>query len=267
MRFPEARPKVSSRARIRRVLNPGLCSITFRQLDAEEVLHVAAEAGLTTVEWGGDVHVPVGDTETARVVAARTADAGLRVASYGSYWRADEDFGPVLETAVALGAPRVRVWAGHEGSAAATDRRPVVRALAGAVRRGTEAGVQIGTESHGGTLTDTTASTLLLLQEVDQLVGAQSLTTYWQPTVDALDDEALAELAVLLGRVSTVHAFSWGPGTHRNRLASRAALWTRVVDVLTGSATDHDVLLEFIPGDDPLLLGDEAKTLRDWLKG
>ncbi len=96
------------------MLTPGLCSVTFRQLDPPALLDLAARAGLAAVEWGADVHVPVGDLATARDVAARTADAGLAVASYGSYWRAGpEDVGPVLATARALGAPRVRVWAGR----------------------------------------------------------------------------------------------------------------------------------------------------------
>lgn len=181
------------------MLTPGLCSITYRQLDADGVLDLAARAGLAAVEWGADVHVPAGDLATARSVAARTAGAGLTVASYGSYFRAGvhDGFADVLATAVALGAPRIRVWAGDRGSAGA-DRVPVVTALADAVRRAADAGVEVGTESHGGTLTDTTASTLLLLEEVDDLVGAPALTTYWQPTVDAPDDDALTELAVLL---------------------------------------------------------------------
>lgn len=249
------------------MLNPGLCSITFRTLDVDGVLAVAADAGLTTVEWGADVHVPVGDLDTARDVAARTAAAGLAVASYGSYFRAGAGggFEDVLATALALGAPRVRVWAGDRGSAQTPDRTPVVQALAQAVRQASDVGVQIGTESHGATLTDTTASTLLLLAEVDALTGAADLTTYWQPTVDADDDEALAELAVLLPRVSTVHAFSWGPGTTRLPLAARESLWERVAAVLDQQGHDRDVLLEFVPDDDPAVLAREAETLRGWL--
>ncbi|MEZ0490943.1 sugar phosphate isomerase/epimerase family protein [Kineococcus sp. TBRC 1896] len=252
------------------MLTTGLCSVTFRQLEPPALLDLAAQAGLAAVEWGADVHVPAGDLAAARDVAARTADAGLLVASYGSYWRArpGDDVAEVLATAHALGAPRVRVWAGEAGSAAArepADRRPVVRALAEAVRRADDLGLRIGTESHGGTLTDTTASTLQLLAEVDDLVGRPALTTYWQPTVDASDEEALGELGALVDRVSTVHAFSWGPGTRRNPLRAREALWTRVLTVLRGSGRDHDVLLEFVPDDDPGALEREARALREWL--
>jgi sugar phosphate isomerase/epimerase len=251
------------------VLFPGLCSITFRQFDVAGVLDLAVGAGLTCVEWGGDVHVPVGDLTTAAEVAQRTADAGLVVASYGSYYRAGvhDDAADVIATAVALGAPRIRVWAGDQGSADATplDRLRVVAALADTVARADDAGVQIGTESHGGTLTDTTESTRRLLAEVDEVVGARTLTTYWQPSVDASEDAAIAELAALVDRVSTVHAFSWWPGTTRLPLRSRHALWQRALDVVRGAGGDHDVLLEFVPGDDPELLTGEATTLRHWL--
>src|SRR4051812_32305936 len=66
----------------------GLCSVTLRRLAVPEVLAAAAAAGLECIEWGGDIHVPPGDSALARQVGAATADAGLQVASYGSYFRA-----------------------------------------------------------------------------------------------------------------------------------------------------------------------------------
>ena len=92
----------------------GLVSVTFRQKSVEEIAALTAEAGLSGVEWGGDVHVPPGDREAARRAAQLTRQAGLEVLSYGSYYRCQpgEDFTPVLESALALGAPRIRVWAG-----------------------------------------------------------------------------------------------------------------------------------------------------------
>ena len=51
--------------------------------------------------------------------------AGLVVAAYGSYYRVGHDdpapFESVLDTAVELGAPLVRIWAGRSGSAEADD--------------------------------------------------------------------------------------------------------------------------------------------------
>ncbi len=94
---------------------PGLCSVTVRQLGVEEVARLAAEAGLRAIEWGGDVHVPPGDAGAATRARMATDVAGLVSASYGSYLLADGDSSAaaitrVLDTAVELGAPHVRIW-------------------------------------------------------------------------------------------------------------------------------------------------------------
>ena len=101
-------------------MKPGLVSITFRGLTPQQIINGAVDAGVEGIEWGGDVHVPHGELATAREVAERTRDAGLAVSSYGSYYRfneSDVQFSHVLATAVALGAPVIRVWAGRQGSA------------------------------------------------------------------------------------------------------------------------------------------------------
>ena len=47
----------------------GLVSVTFRQKSVEEIAALTAEAGLSGVEWGGDVHGLPGDREAARRAA------------------------------------------------------------------------------------------------------------------------------------------------------------------------------------------------------
>ena len=51
------------------MIRTGLCSVTFRSLPPREVVRVAAEANLDGIEWGADVHVPVGELATAEDVA------------------------------------------------------------------------------------------------------------------------------------------------------------------------------------------------------
>ena len=98
---------------------PGLVSITFRQLSVTEIIALVTQAGLAAVEWGGDIHAPHGDEAQAQAIARMGADAGLRVAAYGSYYRVGHpETGPfeaVLASAVALGAPHIRVWPGQPG--------------------------------------------------------------------------------------------------------------------------------------------------------
>ena len=135
----------------------GLCSVTFRQLTAEQVITAAAAAGLESIEWGADIHVPAGDPARAEVVAQRTADAGLAVASYGSYWRADGEISPVLDSAAALGADRMRIWAGRIGSAEASEaeRSAITEAIADACASARERGITLALEYHSGTIADT----------------------------------------------------------------------------------------------------------------
>ena len=106
---------------------PGLVSVTFRKLPPAEVINLVREANLKAIEWGGDIHVPHGDTARARDVRQHTEDSGLVVAAYGSYYRVGISekeglsFQSVLDTAVSLGAPLIRVWAGTKNSSDADE--------------------------------------------------------------------------------------------------------------------------------------------------
>lgn len=246
-------------------LTPGLCSVTFRALPPADVLRVAVAAGSASIEWGGDVHVP--DVGAATRVRGLTADAGIEIASYGSYFAPGDDddrtLAPVLATATALGARTVRVWAGRRGSTEATrdERAAVVSALCATAVAAGERDLSIALEFHRRTLTDTTASTLRLLDEV----GAPNLTTYWQPPVGGTDEEALAGLTAVLDHVSHVHVFSWDADARRLPLRARASLWEQVIALLSGTGRGHHLHLEFVAGDAEDRFADDAAFLRSLL--
>ncbi|WP_233223517.1 sugar phosphate isomerase/epimerase [Amycolatopsis sp. CA-128772] len=243
----------------------GLCSVTFRALPADEVARVAAAAGLRRVEWGADVHAPPRPVAALREVREQTAAHGLTACSYGSYWRAGrdstEEFDALAEAAAALGAPRIRVWAGTEDSAdaSAPARARVTAALREAASIAAGRGLTVALEFHSGTLADTPPAALRLLDDV----GHDALSTYWQPPVDAPDEPALAGLATMLERVSAVHVFSWWPGPARLPLHERERLWRPALNLVAGRPVD--VLLEFVPEDDPAVLPRETATLLSWL--
>jgi hypothetical protein len=233
---------------------PGLVSVTFRQLDVAAIVSLVARAGLRAIEWGGDVHVP--SPRVAREVAARCADAGLAIAAYGSYYRAGAGFGDVLRTAVALGAPRIRVWAGTRGSAAA-DRNTVVADLAHAVALAAGEGIEVCLEYHAGTLTDTLESTVELLRAVP------GVRPYWQPPVGDRPDNALAAVETLAP--VTAHVFAWDDAGERLPLAAGEALWRPVLAALGRLPGPRYALLEFVRDDDPAAFAADAATLRRWL--
>ncbi|MEE1650649.1 TIM barrel protein [Brachybacterium sp. J144] len=249
------------------MIRAGLCSVTFRPLSPEQIVDLTVGAGLSRIEWAGDVHVPPGDPGRAEEVRALTENALLDVASYGSYLRfeGDEeqvraDGEAVLASAVALGAPRIRVWAGSQGSAdvAPEERARIAARVRAFADRAGEAGVEVGLEFHGRTLTDEIGSTLALLDEVSR----ENVLSYWQPHQDMPDADALATLRATLPHASTIHVFSWWPGSKRLPLAERGELWEQVFGILVAEGSPRDALLEFVPGDDPATLEGEAETLR-----
>ena len=239
----------------------GLCSITFRDLPVDEIIDAAAAAGLAGIEWGADRHVLPGSDAAA--VAARCADAGLECPSYGTYLLAGKATGDDIEaacaTAVDLGAPNLRFWAPNE----ATDE-----AVAELADRAADHGLTVSLEFHPGTRTETAASTL------EVLAGAArpNLFTYWQPLVSLDDDDSVAELVRVAGRLSHLHVYRWGTGfTDRYPLADGASLWEPAIAAVpaagpwTDAGRDRWAFLEYVRDDDPRQLVDDAATLRAWL--
>ncbi|HEY3342889.1 MAG TPA: TIM barrel protein, partial [Anaerolineae bacterium] len=189
----------------------GLVSVTFRKLQPEEIVRLVRQSGLETIEWGGDVHVPHGDLQTARQVAQMTRAEGLRVSAYGSYYHVAEQhsytFQDVIETSAQLGAPTIRVWAGARGSAVADDayRAKVVADSRRIAQMAMAVGMTISFEFHSNTLTDTNASALWLLREVSH----PAVRCYWQPNVGATQAYCLAGLHDVLPWLTSVHVYRW----------------------------------------------------------
>lgn len=248
-------------------MRPGLVSVTFRQLGVAEVARLAAEAGLACIEWGGDIHVPHGDLAAAKEAARITGDHGLAVSAYGSYLRLGAEDAPssesVVETALALGAPVIRVWAGKTGSAecSATERSRVVRAALDLAELAQRAGLIVAYEFHNHTLTDTSASAVQLLAETDH----PAIRTFWQPPWTLPEEDRLVSLRAILPRLANVHAFCWRLPRDRRPLEEGAEAWESYLGLIRSAGLNPDVLLEFVPGDDPAVLGREAATLRSWL--
>ena len=142
------------------MLNTGLVSVTFRDKTPEEIISAVKQCGLEGIEWGGDVHVLPGDVSRAREIRHLTEQAGLAVWAYDSYFEAGEQtpdlFPPVLESAKALGAPCIRVWAGARGSAQADPEyvQRVISCTQAICDMASTAGIDICYDYHPNTLTD-----------------------------------------------------------------------------------------------------------------
>ena len=66
----------------------GLCSVTFRKNSAAQVVLIAKKAGVSYIEWGGDIHVT--NIEDARIVKSICDNEDIKISSYGSYFNSAE---------------------------------------------------------------------------------------------------------------------------------------------------------------------------------
>ncbi len=255
----------------------GLTSITFRTLTADKIISLCRNAGVDGIEWGGDVHVPPAATDEkdavlksvaqAQSVAKKTTEAGLRIFSYGSYYKLaanrtipfDRIWANTLAVAEALHAPIIRVWAGEYGSKDAPPnyKARLVDELKKISQMAAEKNISIGLEYHRKTLTDTKESCLELLQTVNM----PNVYTYWQPNPDITMNEQLAEIALLRDYICIVHCFNWTPGNIRHPMHPAKNVWKQYWMQL--SKPDCPLLTEFVRNDEPRQFIADAQILKE----
>lgn len=269
-------------------MKTGFCSITFRSLDLAGIVSAAERAGLEGVEWGGDVHVPPGDVAAAQRARRLCVDAGLTVASYGSYYRCDDEpIAPVLDSAQALGARFVRIWAGStpKASDGFDPRRDVpdlahhndlwqrtADVLASAAKLAAEHSLTLCLEHHPHTLTANAEGTVRLIELVREREPQADVRCYWQPNQFFADDAARSvDLASVLPMLAHVHVFQWPLGADgepdRRPLAEGEAQWrswlaTADADGPALESPSRFALLEFVRGDAVEQFVEDAATLR-----
>lgn len=254
------------------MIHPGLCSLTLGHLPPAEVVALCKETGLTHIEWWGrdNGHIPMGDVDTAKSVGDMTREAGLTIPTYGSYYRVGESeaqgraFDAVLKTAVALGAPAIRVWAGTKGTdvITPTQRKAVID---DAMRIGdlcADRGITVVFEYHQGTLTDSNTSAVALAEALPD----PGIAFGWQARTGVPVSENVAGLQGLLPRLGTLHVFNWtkdGAGNYlRHPLDEAMDEWRGYFDLVAGTGRDHAALLEFVEHNSVEQFKADAETLR-----
>jgi len=253
------------------MIKAGLVSVTFRSLAPEIIIVMAAKAGLSGIEWGGDVHVPHGDFRTAERVSDITVAAGLEIAAYGSYYRLGESedaglsFEEVLKTAEHLKAPVIRVWAGSTGSAKATplDWEKVSSDGSRIADMADERNIKVALECHGDTLTDCLEAAEKLLE----LANHDNLYMYWQPYNGESADVNIKTLETLLPRVLNAHVFHWWPTWKERHLLEEGRFeWLKYLKVLASDKKDKYAMLEFVKDDSSESFFEDAKILNLFLE-
>ena len=270
------------------MIRPGICSVTLAKKSVNEVIAIVKDAGLEGIEWWGKDHVPHGDTAIAAKVKALTEEAGLKISSYGSYYRAGVSeaeglrFASVLDTAVALGAPTIRVWAGNCDYGKANELL-IGNIVADTMRiadMSASKGLSVTFEFHGGTLTDNNDNAI----KFASLVEHPAVFFSWQPPHGYDIEHCLDGLKNLLPHLSTIHVYHWTIGSYekntvnetirplkhpedffRHPLSDGVERWREYVKMANSTGRDHFALLEFVKDDSPEQVIEDGKTLRKLL--
>lgn len=252
------------------MIKTGLVSITFRDLPPREIIDLTTRAGLQGIEWGGDVHVPHGDFRKAKAVGQMCRDFGLEVYSYGSYYYLGKsqceglDFNTVLETAVNLGIDMIRIWAGRIGSATADSayREQIIQEAQEIAKIASKERVRLSFEFHRDTLTDTAESTLGLFEQINR----ENMLTYWQPVNSMSFENRKNTLGAVLPYLSNVHVFHWACDqdvAERLPLQDGIEQWQQYISIISKTAREHALMLEYTKDDSPEQFYRDAQKLKE----
>ena len=223
-------------------MKKGLVSISIRKETPERIIEMMKKTKLTEIEWGGDVHVPHGDIETAKRVGKLTREAGLNVSSYGSYYYCLPDspnFDDVIASAVALETDLIRVWAGKTDHEEATqeEREAIYENLRIAVEKAAKHNITVATEFHRKSLTNSCEGTVEMLKNVP------GLKTYWQPRVFGVLEDECNEIITLGKNIVNAHV-GLSEGWTGVSLSTDPARVKKYIDTLNEYSDARAILLE-----------------------
>ena len=218
------------------------------------------------IEWGGDIHVPHGDLPKAREVRQLTADAGIRISSYGSYYflcysaKNGLEFNAVLDTALELGTDVIRIWPGKIDSSEASEsfREEAVNETIRIATLAKKSGVELAFEYHLHSLTDTRESALKLLKETN----CENVKSYWQPFPNIPFEENVKNLESIIPWLKNVHVYQWNNDFTRMALSAGIEEWQKYFRIISLSNKDIYAAIEFVKDDSPEQFKEDVQTLK-----
>lgn len=251
------------------VFFPGLVSVTFRNLNSDEIIELCKENGLTTIEWGSDVHVPFQDESVAVSVSEKTLNNNLKVAEYGSYYRIgaspQEDILKVAKSAKLLKTNLVRVWGFVKNLQNSTPEEYENAVSDGKRICDLFPDITFCLECHQNTLTENYQDALKFMSDV----GRENIRMFWQPNQFKSHEENIEALKNLLPYVKSVHVFSWdndGKNTVTHPLSYFENRWIEYIKILkTSNEKEINMMLEFMHDGKKESLPETAEVLLSWI--
>lgn len=245
------------------MLIPGIVSATFKNLSIDDVIAIACRNKLSAIEWSENHHIEIGNTAQASGVKAKCLDAGISIASYGSYYRLGKamDFQPSLENAIALGTDRIRIWAGDKPSSAVSEAEyeALVTEAKQISASAAEYGIKVCLEWHKNTLTDRNHSGLKFLRDVD----CSNFRTFWQPSPEMDVKERCEGIRMVSKYIENIHVYYWDE-TGRRPLSEGESDWKEYMKLF--GPEEHYALLEFVKDNTEEQFASDAAAFLSWLK-
>lgn len=242
----------------------GLCSATFRNMSAEEIIKLAKDNNLNFIEWAGDSHIKPFEFDKADKIRKICEENNIEY-SYGSYYKYrpdDYDIYKTLDFASHFQVRDVRIWAMRVSSNDIDSKTyekfiKKTKTIADYARK---LNINLHFEHHRQTLTDTTQSAKNLLEDIDK----DNVFMYWQPQAFESIEKRISGIKKLKDRITNVHVFNWDNQFNRYPLAQAQNEWSKYIKELGG---DRAYLLEFTKDDSLDQFEEDAKVLKQLIGG
>ena len=235
----------------------GLCTIAFHEKPLEEVVNIAADYGFDGIEiWGKEPHMPpTFDAEYVQKVREMVLGKGLAVSALGSYvnplmpWY-QRHLEEAFKIAQGLRTNLVRIWSGGGSSKTISpdDRRMINFRLASLTQWAQFRQLTLGLEMHNNNLSDSIASTLELVKNVE----LPALKTYYQPLFGLNEDDPYDAAQKLAPYIVNVHAQNADASGNGCPIADGVVDYAKVIEILNSHKYEGYLEVEFVHGDDKL---------------
>lgn len=241
----------------------GLCSVTFRKMSAAKVVEIAKKAGVSYIEWGGDIHVT--NKEEARIVKSICDNEGIKICSYGSYYRvgcADKSkWEEICLIANAMNASSVRVWLGDKDSEETTqaEYNRILEDLKSICSVARKYNLSVCPECHDNTYNNNTDAFLKIKNELK----ADNFKTYFQSRYFRFDYD-IDRIERTFEFIENVHV-SYRDLVKEQRFKRKDKLYLdRLLKKLLEMNFDGVILVEFTKGSKEKHFLNDIKKLKSY---
>ncbi len=238
---------------------PGLVSVTFRNLSCEEIISLMKENNLKYVEWGSDVHAPQNDTEKLKKIAKLQFEEGIVCSSYGTYFKIGinetKEIYNYINGAKILGTDILRLWCSNKSASlfSGEEKAEFFDECKRLSKIAEDEGVILCMECHNNTFTDSVDSALELMENVN----SKSFKMYYQPNQYKTKQENIRYAEIIAPYTINIHVFNW-EGKDKFPLNEGIEIWKEYLSYFDG---EKKLLLEFMPDGKAETLKAETEAL------